>query len=192
MGSRTRWTDRLITALFDVVPPGEVKDLMLCWLHGRDHNSEDVEVDITSVEAGMVEAIEKKRNRIAGVPERVWKVVEAEVVAALASRQNVSAFLPVGPVAYSRPSFQQDVRRAAFLTLRQFFTSASIERKLSSRFFFGGMLPRAVVAELREVLLAGTWLRVSSRHLAGMKSTTYRLRDDLWPMLPLEPVRFTP
>lgn len=50
MGLRTRCMTRLIDELFDVVEPEAVEKLIVDWLCTRQHQSEDIEADLHSVE----------------------------------------------------------------------------------------------------------------------------------------------
>ena len=120
LGTRTRWTDRLIDALFRLRSPEVVAELMLFWLYNRDHNSEDIEVDVGAVEDKMLDAIEHKKKSLVGVPERVWKIVEAEVLRALYSSPFMSGRLVVVPPLYKRPTLRDELLRAAFFTCMSF------------------------------------------------------------------------
>lgn len=193
LGTRTRWTERLVDTLFSLKPPDEVERLMLSWLYEREHASEDIEVDLMAVEQAIVAAVAERKRKVVGVPERVWTAVEAEVLAAVRRRSNTIGRRPVNaPVIYQRPKLEQEARRAAFFVCLEFFSKRRHEVRLSADRFFARFVPKDDVAELKEILLEGTWLKSRGWYIAGKQSTTFWIAANLWPLIPGEPVRWVP
>ena len=73
-----------------------------------------------------------------------------------------------------------------------FFSADRNEVTLSSRRFFTQFVPKDDVSDLKKLLCAAGWLSSTRSYIRGEKSTTFRIRDDLWPAIPGEPVRWVP
>lgn len=212
MGLRSRCTTRLVDALFDIVPPDHVEDLMVHWLRSREHNSEDIETDLVSVEAALKRTIEEKKKTVRGVPVRVWEAVEQGLGSAWAILRTANRpgwMLPartlrlLGPLLV--PGTIDDLRKrharlrkTAFFVLRGFFdrrtpkTDGSDGERPIPRREFSRFLPNELRAAVKEFFLLAGWLRLSGDYEKGKSARKFKLAEGLWPMMPGEPVLFVP
>lgn len=210
MGTRTRWTERLVDVLFDIVPPDEAEQLMLHWLRDREHNSEDIEIDPPGVEAALRRKIEAKKKIVQGVPMRVWTAVEERLQRGwgiLHTTQKPGWMLPVEMARRLRPLLQPGtlselaerhdwLRRTAFFILRRFFdrrartTDGSDGERPIPRREFSAFLPNDMQAAVKEFFLLAGWLGISGRYEKGVSARKFKLAGDLWPSIPGEDVLF--
>lgn len=169
MGTRTVWMNRLIDVLFDLVEPDEVKRLMKWWLYEREHQSEDIEVNITVVDRAIVQAVEAKKNKIGGVPKASWDQVEAQVSSALRTVKGVPRQTRSGTALNDA-----DVKRTAFFFLRGFIERGVSERSIPERDFCR-FVPEDLGPSIRRVLLAGSWFSLQRASTIGVRATTFRI-----------------
>jgi len=192
MGTRTRWTTRLIAALMDIVDPDRARELMKYWLHNREHHSEDIEADPLAVERTILKQMDRREQHLAGVPEGSWRAVEQKIADAyrvvtpgnirLMSRGNKEVTLGV-------------VLRTGFFIVRKFFTKgAKGERQVRigarefHRFAHEDVGPR-----IREIFELGGWLQLAGEYHPKIKARTFALDDRLLrPPLPGERILFVP
>lgn len=212
MGMRSRYTARLVDALFDLVPPDEAEALMVHWLQNRQHNSEDIETDLFSVEAALKKTIEATKKTVHGVPVRVWEAVErgfgtASSILATAARpgwmlppKNAKLLRPLlAPGTVSELQTRHAlVRKTAFFVVRGFFdrrprkTDGMDGERPIPRREFSRFLPNEMQAAVKEFLILGGWLKVSACPVKGKSARNFKLAEDLWPAIPGEPVLFVP
>ena len=209
MGTRTRWTERLVDELFDLVSPDQVEALMIHWLEARDHNSEDIEVDLPGVEAALRNKIEAKTKSVQGVPVRVWVAVQKYIERGWSilstSRKPGWALASYQARWYLSDDAQRELRNresdvctTAFYILRRFFDQrvprtegVNGERPIARR-EFSAFMPNEMRAAVKEFFLLSGWLKISGEYEKGKAARKYQLADELWPMLPGEDVVFVP
>jgi hypothetical protein len=191
-GTRHRWTRALVEQLVNLVPPEDVRDLMLYWLYNRDHVSEDWEVDRAAVERQTAAIIDQAYKRLRGVPEKFWERIEESIITTF----QVSSRFPVGSLEHSiiqgsRGSttplgwhFQftlEDILRTAFFIARRFFELGRRQRAVSFR-EFGRIVGKDNARVMRRMIVGtGEWLFQSSGPVPGRHSRIYELTGAVWP-----------
>ncbi|UQA61355.1 hypothetical protein [Polyangium aurulentum] len=187
-GTRHRWTRVLVERLADLVPPEDVRSLMLHWLHNRAHVSEDWELDPALVEHQTVTIIENVYKKLRGVPEVFWKRIEQCIGTTYwgVSRARVGSHDHAGTGRRSWNSqFElEDILRTAFFIARRFFELGRRERTVSSR-EFGRIVGKNDARLMRQMVVGeGVWLWQTGSPEPGKRSRMYRLTDIAWPPMP--------
>jgi len=185
-GTRHRWTRALVEQLVDLVPPEEVRSLMLHWLHNRDHVSEDWDVDPTLVERQTVRIIDDLYKKLKGVPEEFWKHIEQHAVMTfwINSRAKVGSAEHSFMAARMGWHFQftlEDILRTAFFIVRRFFELGRRQRTVSFR-EFGRFVGKDKARVMRRMIVdTGQWLWQMAGAEPGKHARIYRLQDTFWP-----------
>lgn len=177
-GTRYRWTEKLVAELGDLVEPAEAEALMVHWLRHRPHLSAGIATDIDAAETATRMTIRRHYKRLAGVPVRIWKMVEKKIFSAYRSLRTRPAALYLlrrRPLARMQKLDLDDVLATTFFVLRKFF-----QRKTDVRALPTAELARFVGkddARLIRFLLAdgGQVLWRAGDPVVGKKSTVYRL-----------------
>jgi hypothetical protein len=188
-GTRHRWTRALVEQLVDLVPPEDVQSLMRHWLHNRDHESEDWEVDPALVERQTATIIEDIYKKLHGVPEEFWKRIEQNIVTTFQvnSRARVGSPEHSFMAARMRWHFQfklEDMLRTAFFIARRFFELGRRERTVSFR-EFGRFVGKDKARVMRRMIVGtGEWLWQTASAEPGKHARIYRLTDIVWPPAP--------
>ena len=186
-GTRTRWTVALVAALSSLVEPAEAETLMLYWLRGRTHASEDITMN-REVAEQQTQRIIRDHYKGKGVPLRFWTKVEQSLDSFFLARRKKNMFWwtlkhRLKDDAEKIPS---GIRSTAFFILKRFYDGGKFERRINSREFarfVGKNLGRAT----ERLLAEGTWLVFAGAYVPNETSRLYQLHPDLWPPRPNEP-----
>ena len=189
-GTRHRWTRELIKWLADVVDRETLQRLMPHWLQSRRHISRDIDADLEAVTIRTAELVDAHYQKLAGVPVRVWTIVEADVRAAhprevALARMNYNVF-------HNRKARVKRPRElgvdlllvTAFFILRGFFEAGSKTRPVPRREFM--RFAKKNAADVEKILTRGHWLRLTSPAVQGVSPRCYLLVGETWPAMPGE------
>lgn len=189
-GTRHRWTRTLVEQLVDLVPPDEVKSLMLHWLHNRDHVSEDWDVDPTLVERQTVTIIDDFYKKLRGVPQDFWRRIEESILqtfSVISRAAMVGSYehsLTAGRIGWHFQFTLEDILRTAFFIARRFFELGRSERPVSFREFARFVGKNNAPVMRRMIVGTGGWLWQTATAVIGKHARFYGLIDALWPPAP--------
>jgi len=189
-GVRDRWARNLVEELADLVPKDEVEALMSLWVQHHHHVDEQLVARPIDGSTWMHKTVDRRYKTLRGVPERFWNLIEPRVAHAWQMLHAHATNLYLLNKDEARVTFDE-VRRTAFFFARDMYQRRVRERIVPSWTFerFSGHNTSRLVGQL---LADRSWLVLHRGALAGHRSRTYKLREDLWPPRRGEPVLFVP
>jgi hypothetical protein len=164
LGTRTGLTSALLDEVVALGLSSErTEELMLYWLHKRDHHSEDIARDVAAVERLLVEELRRRLNNRVEVPATVLHVARAMLFGPL-------------PVDASRISGSRaDVALRA--VLRRFWKARESVQPVSHRLFGR----RNEAAQLKLLFVRAGLLALVRPPIRGIRAAEYALNGVLAP-----------